>query len=211
MKEIFFTSALLCILFSCATDESKDVLSYNKIGASPSKNREIKTNEKATQDSIKINFNIEQFEQIGGLKIDSVKVLVQNEVIDRTKHINAEKVNIFIDSNTIQFKSWNFQDSSDLKLAWYNMLDCFGDYCESIELNDSLFRIDTYHLVFVTDNSIDWISSAQNLDSKDWSEYLKKEKFQTKYRKIFETRIDEPIRWYGFDEKEMTLKIDEND
>ena len=91
------------------------------------------------------------------------------------------------------------------------MLDCFGDHCESIELFDSLFQIDTYHLVFVADESIDWISSAQNLDSKVWSQYLKKEKIQTKYRYIFETRIDEPIRWYRLDEQDMTLKIDEHD
>ena len=211
MKESFFIALSFCVLFSCATDDSKDVLSYNEIGASPSKNPDFKTNEKAPKDSFEINFNVEVFEQIAGYKIDSVQVLVENEVIDRTNHINTTKVNICIDSNAIQFKSWAFQDSANLKLAWYNMLDCFGDHCESIELFDSLFQIDSYHLVFVADESIDWISSAQNLDSKVWSQYLKKEKIKTKYRYIFETRIDEPIRWYRLDEQDMTLKIDEHD
>ena len=34
MKEIFFTTVLLFTLFSCSTDDQKEVLSYSEIGVS---------------------------------------------------------------------------------------------------------------------------------------------------------------------------------
>ena len=211
MKEIFFKTVFLLTLFSCSTDDQKEVLSYTEIGASKVEKPKIEPKEIAQTDTFQINFNSELFAQISGLKIDSVTVLIKNEVIDRVKHINAEKVNIFLDSSAIQFKSWDFQDSSELKTAWYNMLDCFGEHCESIELFDSLFQTDNYNLVFVAEKSIDWISSKSNLNNRDWRLYLKKERIRPKYLYVFEILNKEPIVWYNFDEKGMNPKTDLND
>ena len=163
------------------------------------------------EDTCQLNFNSDLFEQISGLKIDSVTVLIKNEVIDRVSQKNNEKVNIFIDSSAIQFKAWDFEDSSDLKTAWYNMLDCFGEHCESIELFDTLFQIDSYNLVFVGEKSIDWISSRYNLNNRDWLLYLKKERIQPKYLYVFETLVDQHIVWYSFDEQGMKPKTNLND
>lgn len=211
MKEIFFKTVFLLTLFSCSTDDQKEVLSYTEIGASKVENPKIEPKETAQKDTFQINFNSELFAQISGLKIDSVTVLIKNEVIDRVKHINAEKVNIFLDSSAIQFKSWDFKDSSDLKMAWYNLLDCFGEHCESIELFDSLFQTDNYNLVFVSKKSIDWISSKQNLNNEHWRLYLKRERIRPNYPYVFETLTKEPIVWYNFDEKGMNPKTDSND
>ena len=152
MKEIFFTTVLLFTLFSCSTDDQKEVLSYSEIGVSQAGKLKTKPKQTAQKDTFNINFNSALFTLISGLKIDSVSVLKESEVMDRVKNVNTEKVNIFVDSMAIQFKSWDFQDSSDLKTAWYNMLDCFGEHCESIELFDSLFQTDNYNLVFVAEN-----------------------------------------------------------
>ena len=138
-------------------------------------------------------------------------MLIKNEVMDRVSQKNTEKVNIFIDSSTIQFKAWDFQDSTGLKIAWYNMLDCFGENCESIELYDTLFQIDKYNLVFVSEKSIDWISSSCNIDKRDWILYLKKERIQPKYLYVFETLVDENIVWYNFDDRGMQPKTNTND
>ena len=211
MKEIFFKTVFLFTLLSCGDDNTKDSLSYTEIGASNIENSKIEPKETVQKDTFQINFNSELFVKISGSKIDSVTLITKNEVIDRVNHLNAEKVNIFIDSNAIQFKSWDFQDSSDLKIAWYNMLDCFGEHCESIELFDSLFQADRYNLVFVAEKSIDWISSKSNLNNRDWLLYLKKERIRPKYIYVFEIFKDEPIVWYNFDEKGMHPKTDWND
>ena len=211
MKEIFFKTVFLFTLLSCGDDNTKDSLSYTEIGASNIENSKIEPKETVQKDTFQINFNSELFVKISGSKIDSVTLITKNEVIDRVNHLNAEKVNIFIDSNAIQFKSWDFQDSSDLKIAWYNMLDCFGEHCESIELFDSLFQADRYNLVFVAEKSIDWISSKSNLHNRDWRLYLKKERIRPKYIYVFEILKDEPIVWYNFDEKGMHPKTDWND
>ena len=139
MKEIFFTAVFVSTLLSCGTDNTKESLSYTEIGASDVEKTKIEPKQIAQKDSLRVNFNSELFEQISGLITDSVAAITRNEVIDRVPHLNSEKVLLFIDSNAIQFKSWDFKDSSDLKMAWYNLLDCFGEHCESIELFDSLF------------------------------------------------------------------------
>ena len=211
MKEVFFSTVFLITLFSCASDDQNEVLSYAEIGASEDDISKTKPKEIASKDTFQVNFNSKLFEQLSGAIVDSVVVLTENEVIDRAKHLNAEKVNIFIDSSMIQFKSWDFQDSTDLKIAWYNMLDCFGEHCESIELFDSLFQTDHYNLVFVAEKSIDWISSKSNLNNQDWRLYLKKERIQPKYLYVFETLFEEPIVWYNFDERGMNPKTDSND
>jgi hypothetical protein len=211
MKEVFFSTVFLITLFSCAGDDQNEVLSYAEIGASEDDISKIKPKEIAAKDTFQVNFNSKLFKQLSGSKVDSVVLLTQNEVIDRAKHLNAEKVNIFIDSSMIQFKSWDFQDSTDLKIAWYNMLDCFGEHCESIELFDSLFQTDHYNLVFIGEKSIDWISSKSNLNNRDWRLYLKKERIRPKYLYVFETLIEERIVWYNFDERGMNPKTDSND
>ena len=211
MKEIFFTTVLLFTLFSCSTDDQKEVLSYSEIGVSQAGKLKTEPKQTAQKDTFNINFNSALFTLISGLKIDSVSVLKESEVMDRVKNVNTEKVNIFIDSMAIQFKSWDFQDSSDLKSAWYNMLDCFGEHCESIELFDSLFQTDNYNLVFVAEKSIDWIASKSNLNNRDWRLYLKKERIRPKYLYVFEILNDERIVWYNFDEKGMNPKKDLND
>ena len=211
MKEIFFTTVLLFTLFSCSTDDQKEVLSYSEIGDSQQGKLKTKPKQTAQKDTFNINFNSALFTLISGLKIDSVSVLKESEVMDRVKNVNTEKVNIFVDSMAIQFKSWDFQDSSDLKTAWYNMLDCFGEHCESIELFDSLFQTDNYNLVFVAEKSIDWIASKSNLNNRDWRLYLKKERIRPKYLYVFEILNDERIVWYNFDEKGMNPKTDLND
>ncbi len=211
MKEIFFTTVLLFTLFSCSTDDQKEVLSYSEIGVSQAGKLKTEPKQTAQKDTFNINFNSALFTLISGLKIDSVSVLKESEVMDRVKNVNTEKVNIFVDSMAIQFKSWDFQDSSDLKSAWYNMLDCFGEHCESIELFDSLFQTDNYNLVFVAEKSIDWIASKSNLNNRDWRLYLKKERIRPKYLYVFEILNNERIVWYNFDEKGMNPKKDLND
>jgi hypothetical protein len=91
------------------------------------------------------------------------------------------------------------------------MLDCFGENCESIELYDTLFQIDKYNLVFVSEKSIDWITSSCNIDKRDWILYLKKERIQPKYLYVFETLVDENIVWYNFDDRGMQPKTNTND
>ena len=211
MKEIFFTAVFVSTLLSCGTDNTKESLSYTEIGASDVEKTKIEPKQIAQKDSLQVNFNSELFEQISGLITDSVAAITRNEVIDRVPHLNSEKVLLFIDSNAIQFKSWDFKDSSDLKMAWYNLLDCFGEHCESIELFDSLFQTENYNLVFVAEKSIDWISSKQNQNNEYWQRYLKRERIRPKYLYVFEILNKEPIVWYNFDEKGMKPKTDLND
>ena len=47
MKEIFFTTVLLFTLFSCSTDDQKEVLSYSEIGVSQA--GKLKTEPKQTE------------------------------------------------------------------------------------------------------------------------------------------------------------------
>ena len=54
MKEIFFKTVFLITLFSCSTDDQKEVLSYTEIGASKVGNSKIDPKEIAQTDTFQI-------------------------------------------------------------------------------------------------------------------------------------------------------------
>ena len=199
------------IFFSCSEEKPNDALSYNDIGTTSGLESKTEPEKILIQDSLTIDFNSDLFQNISGLKVDSLKPLSTKSIIDRGQHSSSNKTKVFIEDSSFEYKEWLFQDEVDLKNAFYNLIDCFGNNCESIDLYDTTFMAKTYHLVYVSQKSIHWVSATQNQKRMNWTLYLKKQHPAPKFNFVFEIRIDEPIEWFEDNENSLQSKIDIND
>ena len=211
MKDIFFGAIFLLTFFSCSEEQPNDALSYNDIGAIPNVVSKTEPEDILILDTLTIDFNSDLFQNISGLKIDSLQPLSKKSILDRGQHLNSNKTIVFIKDSSFEYKEWLFQDKVDLQNAFYNLIDCFGNNCESIDLYDTTFEAETYHLVYVSHKTIHWVSSAQNQKRRNWTLYLKKQHPTTKYNFVFEIRIDEPIEWFEDYENGLQSKTETND
>lgn len=203
MTRITFYFIFLLALPSCSNDESTRTLSYSEIGASEKENSKTEPKLDAKNEAIQIKFDPTIFELCGGFKVDTMEYIEVNEVLDRGKYDTREKLNLQGNQDQVSFKEYTFLDSVARKNSFYNLLDCFDKTCESIELLDTAFISTKYHLLFVSDYSIHWISSDKNQDIKIWSEYLKRTCPQDRYHYIFEQLKNKCVRWMEYNEKAM--------
>ena len=182
-------------LLSCSNNEPSVALSYSEIGASETEKPKTEPQIESKKDSIQINFDAEHFLLCGGFEVSTMHPILSNEVLDRGQHSEKEKYYILGSKDSVSIKAYSFSDTATRKNSFYNLLDCFDETCQSIGLLDTNFQSNKYHLLLVSDFSIDWISSNKNQDRKVWMKYFEKTRLNTKYLYIFEQLKNEQIQW----------------
>ena len=80
MKDIFFSAIFLLTFFSCSEEQPNDALSYNDIGATPSIVSKTEPEDILILDTLAIDFNSDLFQNISGLKIDSLQHLSKKSI-----------------------------------------------------------------------------------------------------------------------------------
>ena len=204
MKESFWGIFLLLILSCCTAEDASNTLSYAEIGADEAEMPKTEPQKTTKIDSSRIDFETQVFYEFGGPKVDSIKVLRQNEVLDRGETNAKNKLRLYTSGDSISFKEWSYTDTTALTNGFYNLLDCFGTTCESIELYDTTFITDTYHLVFISEYSVQWIASNTNQDAKAWLQYLNHDDDKQNFTYIFEQKVQKPSQWFSEEEYEFT-------
>ena len=174
------------IISSCKEKNDKDIIKYEDIGTRDNYNAKIDSEPLDITQSIDTTFNITNL----GIEVSKILEIHTNEFLDRFENIKDVKRLIITPNDSTYFKSWTFEDSTDTFNAFYNLLDCFGNNCVSIELYSDEFMSSTYHLLFVSENQIHWVLSNKNQDKLVWEAYLKSEFQIPLYNFILEQKID---------------------
>ncbi len=179
------------IISSCKEKNDKDIIKYEDIGTRDNYNAKIDSEPLDITQSIDTTFNITNL----GIEVSKILEIHTNEFLDRFENIKDVKRLIITPNDSTYFKSWTFEDSTDTFNAFYNLLDCFGNNCVSIELYSDEFMSSTYHLLFVSENQIHWVLSNKNQDKLVWESYLKSEFQIPLYNFILEQKINQNIKW----------------
>ena len=195
MKRSILALTFSLALLSCSNNEPSITLSYAEIGASETENPKTEPQIQSKKDSNQINFDADLFAACGGFQVTSMRHILSNEVLDRGQHSEKKKYHIIGSKDSVSIKAYSFSDTVTRKNSFYNLLDCFDETCQSIGLLDTTFQSNKYHLLLVSDVSIDWISSNKNQDRKVWMKYFEKTRLNTKYQYIFEQLKNEHIEW----------------
>lgn len=172
------------IITSCTENNNNNAVKYENIGVRTNYNA---NSDSQTSDSTQLTdttFNLTNLE----IKVDKVIEVTTNEFLDRFENSKHFKKLLITSKDSIYFKTWTYKDSTDTFNAFYNLLDCFGINCISIDLYSSEFVSQTYNLLFVSKNQIYWVSSKNNQDKLVWQAYLKAKYQKPIYHFIFEQK-----------------------
>ena len=190
-------------LISCSKNQEAEFIKYSEIG-----DTQISDKNNTKEDSIRNN-NIPSSlnTQYLDLKIDTIVKNEELEFMDRFKNNKAEKFLLLRNTDSIQFKTWNYEDSSSTFNAFYNLLDCFGEKCSSIELYSNEYSDIDYNLIFVSNLAIYWIQAKENQKINTWEHFVKNEFSTETYRFITEQKSNENINWLEQNRRPNTFKL----
>lgn len=87
---------------------------------------------------------------------------------DRLGYSNKEETFFMKDNIPFHFIEWTFADSLKTRNAFYNWLDCFGEKCKSIRISDEINGSPEAFLIWVSNESIYYLRSNQNLNKNYW-------------------------------------------
>ena len=178
-------------LICCSKNQESELIKYSEIG-----DTQINDKNNIKQDSIRIHNRSNSLNtQHLGLKIDTIITIEESEFMDRFTNNQAEKHLLLIKTDSIYFKTWFYNDSVSTFNAFYNLLDCFGESCSSIDLYSNNYSEKNYNLLFVCEFALFWIQAKENQKINKWEHFIKEEFTPSKYNFIIEQKSNENINW----------------
>ena len=194
---------LSIILISCSKNQEAEFIKYSEIGDTQISDKNNTKEDSIRKDNIPSSLNTQYLD----LKIDTIVKNEELEFMDRFKINKAEKFLLLRNTDSIQFKTWNYEDSSSTFNAFYNLLDCFGEKCSSIELYSNEYSDIDYNLIFVSNLAIYWIQAKENQKINTWEHFVKNEFSTETYRFITEQKSNENINWLEQNRRPNTFKL----
>ena len=176
LKNQYFHFAFIAILFTSCTDDTEyEVVSIDEV--LPQAQRDYDYSEDTLQkEETDLSPTQEQL-----LNVDPEIVFDKNNELKDRKSLfmpdrlgYSEKSEEYFQKDSISFHyiKWSFEDSLKTVNAFYNWLDCFGEKCKSIRLTDEINGSPEAFLIWVSNESIYYLGSDQNLNKNYWEDKL---------------------------------------
>lgn len=77
-----------------------------------------------------------------------------------------------LDSVPYHFLRWTYTDSLHTINAFYNWLDCFGNHCKSIRIDENKNGTKNGFLLYVSNKKIAYLESTQTIAKSQWDSTL---------------------------------------
>ena len=207
VTSLLFPLICLALCVSCEKNNDNKVIKYEDIGEKAQSNTSVDILPSEDDNNVDTTLNLGHLD----IEISKTYSLSTNDFLDRFNSEESVKRLILTSNDSIYFKSWSFQDSTACMNAFYNMLDCFGDDCISIELYSTDFVTSNYNLLLVIENQIHSINSKENQNLQVWHRYFEAENNITEYHYILEQKRNQSMTWFEYDREKSTLKKINND
>ena len=193
MKDIFTVFYILGIglFYSCSGNNESHTIKYGDIGDQSQNEKEIKMNNVDSSMMDQSNFNLKNL----NFKIDTVVEITNPEFLDRFENKSYSKQLLISTTDSIEYRTWTYDDTLSTLNAFYNLLDCFGEECAVLDLYSEEYSSASYNLLFVSDNYIQWISSIKNQNLIIWEKYINTEFNTSAYHFIIEQKKNEKLKW----------------
>src|SRR5690554_2253946 len=114
----------------------------------------------------------EAFPEINFLAENAIKERKMLFMPDRLGYENKEEVYFVIDSVSFHFLKWTFEDSLKTVNAFYNWLDCFGQQCQSIRINEKINGSKEAFVIWVSNSEISYLASDKSIKRSIWQEII---------------------------------------
>lgn len=188
--------AVLLLFFGCTDKDNYEVVPSEKILP------KAKGNYNYTEDTIKTDtLKLSEVEQ--RLK-DSIPIIIfsKDSVLDikntrlmpnQLGYKEEGETYFTIDSIPYHFVEWTFSDSSKTVNAFYNWLDCFGNDCRSIRIDEEKNGCKQAFVIWVSNIKISYLESSKRIELKRWEDLLIEKKGAWNY--IIQQAPNSKIVW----------------
>ena len=163
----------LIFLSACSEQDNYEVVSSEEVLPQAKRNYDVIENEEE-KDTPKMSPLEErlidslhdiQFSKENDLRIEDTRIL-PNQLGYKEK-----KETFFnYDSIPYHFLEWTFADSTQTVNAFYNWLDCFGNDCRSIKINEEVNGCKQAFITWVSNTNITYLESTEPIDRRKWEQ-----------------------------------------
>lgn len=185
MRLTYFFS-LLILLMSCGEDKKVETVNMEELLPQGREEKVIVEEEKKVKEASPLEKAL--------MEIDSSQLVIsdstsRNYFPDRLRFLKKEGMVVEKDSVVYEVAIWEFTDSLQTINAFYNWLDCFGDYCESVKIGEEKYLRDkSSKLIWVSDHQIFYVKAAKDFNHIDFwralaESYLEKTEWNIKLTK----------------------------
>jgi hypothetical protein len=182
------------LLFSCQEKTKDDIQDFGEIVPKSSKTV-VKDTLKISQiDSVKIKY----YEKIDYIAIDSVKEISNSLLPDRFNPIKKVKETIYYKTDSLQFCEWKYKDTTSLKQALYNLMDCFETPCKPIKMYESKNVSKSSFTILCYQKSMIFLKSSSEINLKNWLVFLDDQKGYNSFELIISQPKNGKTKWFSY-------------
>jgi hypothetical protein len=202
MKKAFFAGIIF--LFAACGEKKKEVLRDMK-ELTPKSERDYTQQKIEKVDTIYFGFNSFIANELG-LNVSGIKFNEAAMFPDRFEPKSTKKLILMQEADSTLFCQWSFKDSTQVKNAFYNWLDCFGEKCKSIKFGETInFQKDNF-VILVNDSCLTYITSIKKIQQDFWLQFFDKTEATKNWKIVIYQSSRSKATWFKVvDGKKETL------
>ena len=192
----FFILFILIFFTSSCNDNKKEVIEFESIQpkSSSKENNTSKPSSTYSWDTSLMTYFTNYSKKS---LIDSIKRISLIQIPDRISLESTDKFRLYFNNDSTDFYQWKYTDSLSTKNALYNWLDCFGDNCNSIKLNEKKQFQKSPFLLFIGEKNMIFILSSKKSISRTWFDFIKLKNVKETWRTLIEQKQNNTANWYS--------------
>jgi hypothetical protein len=209
MKTAFNLSSIIFILLLfCSCKEKNDDTSINLDDIRPKAESKTQNKNDKELDSLKILLKSYENDSFN-LRISKLQILKEPTFLSRFPNQENGIRILTCNDTTIKLthEFYLYKDSTQMKNAFFNWLDCNGKECKSIKLYDECKFEPTNLLVISSENSIDIIRSEKEIKMNDWVSYVRLSRKNKELKFIIYQKKNQKAKWLEFKNYKLVQKL----
>ncbi len=200
----FFIVFILIFFISSCNENKKEVIEFESIQpkSSPKENKSNKPSSTYSWDTSLLTYFTNYS---NNSLIDSIKRISLIQIPDRISLKSTDKFSLYFNNDSTAYYHWKYSDSLSTKNALYNWLDCFGESCNSIKLNEKKQFQKAPFLLFIGEKNMIFISSSKKAILRIWFDFIKLKYAKETWRTVIEQKQNNTANWYSIVDDEFIM------
>jgi len=202
---IVCTAVIALVLLGCRPEEP-EILDFSDIVAESEnyKEGEVSDVETAQIDSMT---EVKNYFVNNGIDVTQVWINEDGLFPDRFGPEDVEKYKLVSGEDSIWYSKWRYKDSAKVMNALYNWIDCFGENCKSIYVNENKNLQRNPLKIMVSDTTLVFIEALESLDFRAWDAFHESLGYENDWNLIIEQRKSGRAKWFMYrDDKKIPFE-----
>ena len=186
------------LIFSCTEKPNKKILDINKINK-PVENKQKEEIKTVLIDTMRPIFDLYNQKFVD---LNLTKIIADTEAQFIARFPHKKMKSLFLKSPTAKIKHLeiHYADSLEMKNAFFNYLDCFGDDCRNISVNEKVNFKKDFFMLINTEKSIHIIESNKNQNPNNWIYLINSKSIKT----LIIQNKNQVANWYTYQNNLLT-------